>query len=351
MSRSIVRLADVAKAAGVSQGTASNAFNRPHLVRPELRDKVREAATVLGYTGPDPKGRLLRAGKVNAIGVATAEPMSYFFDDPFARELMSGMSEACDRWGAGMALVSAQNEERLAWNVQSALVDGFILLCIEGGSRLVDLTRERGLPFVALALSWDDGQMSALGIDNVDGGRMAAEHLLGLGHRRFGVLALEFGDDHEGPVTRAEAEAAIYFSSRDRLRGYLSVLEPAGIAAESLPVFECRSSRASIEAGLAYLFERDDRPTALLAMSDRLALIAIDWLAARGLSVPGDVSIVGFDGVPEGERAQPGLTTIAQPIRALGARAVEVILDGDRTPVRETLPLGLVVRGSTARHA
>src|SRR5688572_12647814 len=137
-----VRLADVAKAAGVSRGTASNAFNRPEIVREEVREKVFAAAHALGYAGPDPRGRMLRAGKVNAIGIATAEPLSYFFEDPFARVVMSGIAQACDATGAGISLVSAANEEHLAWNIQNALVDGFVVFCIEGGSRLVDLTRE-----------------------------------------------------------------------------------------------------------------------------------------------------------------------------------------------------------------
>src|SRR3954452_23839330 len=149
-NRRPVRLADIAKAAGVSHGTASNVFSRPEIVREEVRERVRAAAEAMGYGGPDPKGKLLRAGKVNAIGVATAEPLSYFFDDPFARVLMAGIAEACDAQGAGIALVSAINEERLAWNIRTALVDGFILFCIEGGRQLVDLTRERQLPFVAL---------------------------------------------------------------------------------------------------------------------------------------------------------------------------------------------------------
>ena len=138
-----MRLADVARKAGVSQGTASNVFNRPGLVREEVRARVEAAAKALDYAGPNPMGKLLRAGKVNAIGVATSEPLAYFFEDPFARALMGGISEACDANGAGIALVSAMNDEKLAWNIQSALVDGFILLCIEGGHRLVELPRER----------------------------------------------------------------------------------------------------------------------------------------------------------------------------------------------------------------
>ncbi|RUU09494.1 LacI family transcriptional regulator, partial [Mesorhizobium sp. M6A.T.Ca.TU.002.02.2.1] len=205
-----IRLADIAKAAGVSHGTASNVFSRPEIVREEVRERVKAAAEAMGYAGPDPKGRLLRAGKVNAIGVATTEPLSYFFDDPFARTMMAGISEACDATGAGIALVSAGNEEKLAWNIQSALVDGFILFCIEGGPRLVELTRERKLPFVALELGSEDDTVSAIGVDNVAGARLAAQHLAELGHRRFAVLALPFADDSTGLVSPSQVRTAAY---------------------------------------------------------------------------------------------------------------------------------------------
>ena len=147
------KLADLAKAAGVSKGTASNVFSHPELVRDEVRRHVRQVAQAIGYAGPDPKGRLLRGGRVNAIGVATFEPLAYFFADPYARLLMQGISAALDERGAGIALVSAKNREKLAWNIESALVDGFILLCIEGGPELVQLTQARQLPFVSTAFA------------------------------------------------------------------------------------------------------------------------------------------------------------------------------------------------------
>ena len=198
------KLSDVAEAAGVSKGTASNVFNRPEVVREEVRKRVLAAAKSIGYHGPDPKGRLLSAGKVNAIGVATVEPLSYFFDDPFARVLMTGITEACDASGTGISLVSAASEEELAWNVSSALVDGFILFCLEGAERLIALSRERQLPFVAMAFGPDE-TMSVVGIDDVAAARLAAQHLTELGHRRFAVLAMDFaawrvrpGDDGAG---------------------------------------------------------------------------------------------------------------------------------------------------------
>lgn len=344
-----IRLADVARAAGVSHGTASNVFGRPEIVRKEVRERVRAAAEKLGYAGPDPKGRLLRAGKVNAIGVATAEPLSYFFDDPFARAVMSGISQACDATGAGISLVSAANGEHLAWNIQSALVDGFVVFCVEGGSRLVDLTRERKLPFVALDFAFDDETIASIGVDDRASARLAARHLAERGHRRFAVLALPFSDDDAtGPASMERRRQAIYSGTRDRLLGYFDVLADHGVDTGLVPVYETLNDERTVHAGLEHLFAATDRPTALLAMSDRIALVALDWLCQRGIAVPGEVSVVGFDGVPEGEVSTPPLTTVAQPMAEMGRRAARAILDHDGSLPREIMPVELVVRGSTA---
>ncbi|CCV13182.1 LacI family DNA-binding transcriptional regulator [Mesorhizobium sp. STM 4661] len=342
-----VRLADIAKAAGVSHGTASNVFSRPEIVREEVRERVKAAAEAMGYAGPDPKGRLLRAGKVNAIGVATTDPLSYFFDDPYARAMMASISATCDATGTGIALVSAGNEEKLAWNIQSALVDGFILFCIEGGSRLVELTLERKLPFVALELGFEDDRVSAIGVDNVAGARLAARHLAGLGHRRFAVLSLAFADDSTGLVSPGQVQAAVYTGTRDRLAGYFEELSRFGVDTARVPVYETENDEASTWAGLETIFASAEPPTAILAMSDRTAMIAIEWLAARDIAVPRDVSIVGFDGVPDAALCDPALTTVAQPIAEIGRRAARRILDFDGTVRRETLDVELVVRASS----
>jgi DNA-binding LacI/PurR family transcriptional regulator len=343
------KLSDVARAAGVSQGTVSNVFNRPNLVREEVREHVRQVARRLGYKGPDPKGRLLRAGKVNAIGIATAEPLTYFFNDPYARAVMEGIAETADAAGAGISLVSAANDEALAWNIQSALVDGFVLFCIEGGERLVRLTRERQLPFIALGLGTENNSVAAIGVDSLAGGRLAAEHLVGLGHRKFAVVALSVRPGHSasGPITLADVDVAIYGGSRDRVHGYFDVLSRHGIDTSSVPIFETQNDEPTVHAALEFLFGGADRPTALLVQSDRAALIAIDWLHAHGFDVPGDVSVIGFDGIAEAAASSPPLTTIAQPLQEIGRQAVKAILGG--TPHgRQTLPVELVVRGSTA---
>jgi DNA-binding LacI/PurR family transcriptional regulator len=337
----------VAKAAGVSQGTASNVFSKPELVRDEVREHVLAVAKELGYAGPSVTGRLLRQGKVNAVGVAAIEPISYFFEDLWARQLMAEISNICDSRGAGVALVSARNDERLAWNIQSALVDGFILLCVEGGEKLVEVTRQRQLPYVALAIGTEDRTIPAIGVDNVGGARMAAEHLIGLGHRRFVILSTMIGDSG-GPGRRAEDDVlgTIYSTSRDRALGYWQAMDKAGIS--RAPVFDTREHAAGTEAVMAEIFAASEPPTAILAMSDKIAMYAVDWLFRNGRAVPGDVSVVGFDGVPEAAVATPKLTTIEQPMAEIARRAVDAALGGVQVEGRQVLQAQLVVRESTA---
>lgn len=346
MPSTTIKLADVAREAGVSHGTASNVFSRPEIVREEVRERVRAAAQKLGYSGPSPFGRMLRAGKVNAIGVATAEPLSYFFEDPFSRTVMQGISEACDERGAGISLVSAANSEQLAWNINSALVDGFIVFCLEGGSRLIDLARERKLPFVALDYGFDDPSVPTFGIDDRAGARLAAQLLLGLGHRAFGVLSLQTRDPACGPSSFANAHGAIYSSARGRLLGYEEELKKAGVDTQTVPIFETSNDRQSTRDALDYIFDRQPSTTAILSMSDRMALHALDWLAEHGKRVPEDVSIVGFDDVPEAASARPPLTTIVQPIIEMGKLAANAMLDGVTDVGQRKLEVRLAERGS-----
>lgn len=345
--RSPARLSDVAEAAGVSKATVSNVFNRPEVVRAEVRERVREIATALGYRGPDPKGRMLSAGKVNAIGVATVEPLSYFFEDPYSREMMTSISAACEARGAGISLVSAASERELAWNMKSALVDGFILFCLTDAGELIEASRERRLPFVALSFGEGGEGASVVAVDDAAGARIAARHLAELGHRRFAVLAMPFSEGGSGRSSAERAAAATYASSAERLRGYAEALCAFGVDATRLPVYEIATD-ADVAPALAELFAAPEPPTALLAQSDRIALAALRWLRAEGIAVPEQVSVIGFDGVRDGAESAPPLTTVAQPIPEIGRRAVATILDGGDAVRRERLDATLVVRGSTA---
>jgi DNA-binding LacI/PurR family transcriptional regulator len=342
-----VKLADVAKAAGVSQGTASNVFSRPELVRQEVRARVEDTARRLGYRGPDPRGRLLRAGKVNAIGVVVGDDLTYFFNDPFNREFMIGLAATCDERGAGVSLISAANRASAAWNVETALVDGFIVQCMEDGDRLVELARRRGLPFVACDIDPGAGT-SSVRIDDRGAARLAAEHLLALGHRRIAILSLELrADGQVGFVDRARRASTEYAGTRERLLGYGEALAAAGIAIDSVPVVETLNDRAGAAEGAATLLDGAPEATAVLAMSDVAALAVLAEAKARGIPVPGKLSVVGFDDVPEAAASDPPLTTIRQPIREKGRRAAAIILEGGE-PRHELLPVALVLRGTTA---
>jgi DNA-binding LacI/PurR family transcriptional regulator len=143
---------------------------------------------------------------------------------------------------------------------------------------------------------------------------------------------------------------------RERARGYWAALAEVGIPEEEMPIHAVsrsdgsvsRSDGSNLGEALALLFaDWHTAPTALLAMSDHMALAALDWLAAHGLRVPEDVSVVGFDGVPEAAVSAPPLTSVDQPYRQIAERAVAAILDGAVPQGREVLPLQLVVRGST----
>jgi DNA-binding LacI/PurR family transcriptional regulator len=341
-----VKLRDVAKAAGVSQGTASNVFNRPDVVREEVRERVHAAAKALGYSGPSLTGRLLRAGKVNAIGVATAEPLTYFFEDQWARTMMTALSAACDRRGAGLSLVSSVNDGRLAWNIQSALVDGLVLLCAEEGRALVGETEKRELPFIALGMEEGLGDTPGIAIDNFGGAQAAARHLVELGHRRVAILGI--GEMWNGVLAAPEQVLQTpYLTVTERAKGYWAGMAEAGVTADAVLYADSDSTQDSVWAAMDLLFAQDNPPTAILGMSDRAALLAMGWLASKGLRVPEDVSVVGFDGVPEAEFAVPGLTTVQQPFDAIAEMAVSSILDGQAIEVGNVQALPFVVRGST----
>jgi DNA-binding LacI/PurR family transcriptional regulator len=341
------KLADVARAAGVSPGTVSNVFNRPQVVRAEVRERVRAVALALGYRA-DPAGRLLRGGRVNAIGVATIDPLSNFFVDSYARLLMIGITEAAQASGAGISLVSAANHADFVWNIDNALVDGFILMCLEGAYELIRSAIDRQLPFVAVSFGEADDAISVIGIDDVAGARTAAEHLIELGHRRFAILALKLGEGIRGRASLAEVDASVYSTARERVHGYFDALTAHGIDTATVPIFAEGEDAPTVHAALEELFAGPNPPTALLAQSDAIALNALNWLKARGIAVPADVSVIGFDDVAESAASTPPLTTIAQPITEIGRRAVKMILDYDGTVRRELVDFSLVVRGSTA---
>ena len=190
--------------------------------------------------------------------------------------------------------------------------------------------------------------MPAIDIDDFGGAHAAARHLVALGHRRVAVLGIGLGEG-PGRVTAEEVRAAQHLNVRERARGYWAALAEVGVPEGEVPFHAIREDGGNVAEALPLLFCGEaPPPTALLAMSDLVALKAMAWLGARGLRVPDRVSVVGFDGVPEAAAATPALTTVEQPYRQIAERSVAAILDEAMPAGREILPLTLVVRGTTA---
>jgi DNA-binding LacI/PurR family transcriptional regulator len=350
LPRATVTLSDVAAAARVSKATASNVFSRPERVRPVLRERVEAAARALGYVGPDPRGRMLSSGRVNAIGVVppAAFGISLFFKDPYTIEFLAGVSEVCEAQGVGLSLVSGR-EDQQAWGITSALVDGFILSSSEQIAFIAPAKRAH-LPVVVMN---DDAgpDVSSVTITGADGARQITEHLIALGHRRFAVAIplREFRAPIVHPPGRDRVLVAP-IAVPDRLAGIEAALRASGLSLDAMPIVEtCTTPEetAAFGSGAAMLFEAAPDATAVIALNDKVALAVLRHARLQGLSVPKDLSVVGFDDVAEAAHADPPLTTVAQPTFEIGRTAARLLLAGG-APRHVVLPVKLVVRGSTA---
>jgi DNA-binding LacI/PurR family transcriptional regulator len=346
----------VARAAGVSPSTVSNVYNRPHVVTRELRERVLRAASELGYGGADPAARSLRSGRTGAVGVVLRERLAYSFDDPAAVRLLQGVSDAADPEQLALVIVPAY-PERAAVDTAAigrAAVDGLLLYSLVADDPLLGAALQRRLPTVVID-SPARGELPAtercafLGIDEPAAAAAAVTHLTELGHRHLGVLSLRlWAGAPPGPADLRAQAAATASVARGRLEGARSAAAAAGVEWPTVAVEQCQTSDVeSGRAGAHALLDRAADTTALFALSDPLALGARLAAHERGLSVPGDLSIVGFDdSAGDGE----GLTTVQQPLREKGREGAELLLrmlaGGD--PEHRLLPTRLVVRGSTA---
>ncbi|MGE0500413.1 MAG: LacI family DNA-binding transcriptional regulator [Rhizobiaceae bacterium] len=353
----MVKLLDVARAAGVSRSTASNVFAHPERVKEELRERVLAAADEIGYGGPSPAGRLLRLGKVNAIGVTPpgAYGTKVAFSNPYLREFLCGVATVCDERGASLTIISGIGPDKTS-GIKNSLVDGFILHQIEDAALLE--TRRRRLPFVLID-SQGDAKTSFVRIDDRGGAYMAAKHLTDLGHRRFAIFSVLRRDLAEVAASRVEPvfhgvsgpshKLLRGFSmDDDRLAGYADALAEVGISIDDVPIVECAAdSVTNATSGARVLFDRAPETTAVLAMTDVQALAVLEEARRRNVLVPEELSVIGFDDIAESRTAAPSLTTVVHPVVEKGRTAANILFD-DQTARQVTLPVHLAVRSSTA---
>lgn len=341
------RIADVAREAGVSKTAVSFAFNKPDRLSPETASRIREVADTLGYR-PHPVARMLTQRRTMTIGVLTPQALAVTFSNPFFALFSEGVAQAAEELGYDLHFISP-TQGSLALAMDRATVDGVVAIGLSGEHAEVEQIRGAGLPMVLVdtdALA----EHSSVVVDDQAGARAAAEHLIGLGHRSFVVVAVERPQPDDGrPGDGGWSAEGV---TGRRLRGYQAALAAAGLQLAPEAVV---AGRASISGG-ASAFHRawalGLRPTAVLAMSDAMAIGVMSTARELGVRVPHDMSVVGFDDVDLAAHVDPPLTTVHQPIRQKGIDAVRLLLaeverrDGYR-PQHLRLATRLIVRGST----
>jgi len=303
-----MHIAEVAKLAGVSTATVSRALSSPGKVNASTREHVLEVVRATGYT-PNVAGRRLRAARSMTALVVVPSLITPFFSD-----LLLAIDQALSAKGYGLLIGNlhdeVEKEAELVRLVLSGQADGAILLngrMLSHGNRSM---ADSGAPIVGLSLPIADATAPAVVVDEEAGGAMVAEHLLALGHRRVAYLS--------GPPGN--------YCDIGRWAGFARSLNAAGIDPSTVVRWQGDFHvESGVAAGRAFIAAAD-RPTAVFAASDMMAIGFMRSVRDAGSSVPGDVSVVGYDGIVFADFTEPPLTTVRQPREAMGRAAVELLL-------------------------
>jgi DNA-binding LacI/PurR family transcriptional regulator len=306
-------------------------------VSPAARAAVLRAVDELGYV-PNRAARSLVTRRTDTVALVVSEPGDRVFGDPFFAAALRGIGERLAESSYQLMLTMTATErdrERVAAYLTDQHVDGVLLLSLHADDDLAPRLESRGVPTVC------GGRPSAshhppcvVDVENREGGRSAVEHLLARGRRRLAVVA--------GPQDMS--------SGHDRLVGARDAWAAAGLEPEQLLVVPGDYSEASGEDGVRRLLARGERPDAVFAASDLMAVGAMRALRSAGLHVPGDVAVVGFDDSPVCRHTAPELTTVRQPVVELGRVMADLLvtrMSGGEVSRETVLPTELVVRGST----
>jgi DNA-binding LacI/PurR family transcriptional regulator len=351
-----VTLVTVAKAVGVSPTTVSNAYNRPHKLSPALRERILEAARELGYAGPDPAARSLRRGRAGSIGLLFGEELTYVFRDPGAVEFLRGLAEGTARHNTALQLIAAldaDGQEGAASLLANAIVDGLVVWSLPDRHPLLRLARERNIPLVIHGGPRLDG-VPFVGIDDRAAAQAAAEHLLQLGHRSLAVISQPFGPSRRARRRdNAKLGRPSYRITRERLAGYSAAANAATPQPAALDIHEIAvNSRDEGRRAALALLQASPRPTAVLAMSDELAIGALAAARELDLRVPDDVSVLGWDDAPGARASVPALSTVRQSLHDQGRTCARLLIAATRGEIRgdelvHLAPWEVVIREST----
>jgi len=335
MNRKRINHKDVAERAGVSVATVSYVVNNgPRPVSSEARSKVESAIAELGYY-PNQLARSLRLKQSLTIGAVVPR-----MTNPVYAEIIRDLENVCSQEGYLVLLCNTERqperEKKLVHMLRAKQVDGVVITPHAEPEKLIEPLVKARIPVVVL--EHDLPGVHCIGIDELAGGRLVAEHLLELGHRRIALL-------------KHKPTSAL---STFRSVGFLQTLGMAGMELEPEMILECDGSHEAGYLAMKQLLGLPKRPTALFAHNDVIATGAMHAIRGAGFSVPADISVVGYDDIASAAYLEPSLTTVRSPKAQMGQLAGEILLKLIRhtevvLPSTITLPVELMVRGSTTR--
>jgi LacI family transcriptional regulator len=327
-----VTIVDVAEKAGVSFGTVSRVINNDIHVRPETRERVQGVMQKLGYTA-NRQARSLAGGRSNIIGVLVPD-----LGTGYIGEIIRGIDAELSLTDLDLILYTthrtASKEANYVANLAKGMVDGLLLVLPRSPADYTGTLTNRGVPFVLIDHQGIGRDCPAVGATNWQGAYHATEYLIKLGHTRIGFIT--------GSMDLGCAD--------ERLEGYRSALRTYHLPNEPELIYEGTFFQPDGYAGATALLNLAHPPTAIFASNDVMAMGAMDAVRNRGLRVPDDISIVGFDDIPQASVMRPGLTTVSQPLEKMGRVATQMLLDlfrnKEKTDNRIELPTELVIRES-----
>ena len=340
---------DVAAALNVAVSTISNAYNRPDQLSAALRQRVLETADRLGYPGPNPMARGLRTKSSGTIVVLLGQPLASAFADPITAGTLEGITDALSESGLAIQLVPSDARSGLP------AADGVLVLCPDRNDPLLGQVIRHGQPTV-LVDHPAEGFLTCVRADDEMAARGAIGHLTGLGHSRIGIVIDRLGSDATPGFIKVKKNPDSSFPRTiARLRGFRAGAEAAGLDWADVPVYQAgENTSVAAAAALDALLSDRKKTTAILCVTDQLAVGVIAGAKAKEIAIPERLSVVGFDDSHLARSSNPPLTSVRQPHVEKGRAAVRSLLAQIRdepAPAVGRLAPKIVVRGSSAAPA
>ncbi|NJM41240.1 MAG: LacI family transcriptional regulator [Anaerolineae bacterium] len=334
-----ITIKDIAHHAGVSKTAVSFAFNVPGRLSEETTQHILEVAQELGYT-PNPIARSLNTRRTNAIGILVPQDIPDVLTNPFFPGLMAGIGQVCKQVGMSLMLVPPMRGSMVD-ATYAALVDGCIVTGLGADDEAVKALQKRNVPFVMIDTD-APAEIASVNIADCEGAQLGMGHLLNGGHRHIAIATFQ---SYTGKLEEYAG------TLRQRVDGVRAALKAhkLSLKSEGIYIWECTCNAAGGHEIVSHILAQTPRPTAVFALADVIAHGIIEAAKLRGLRVPEDLAVVGFDDLETSSLISPALTTVRQPIAEKGRRAAEILmtmLQGDPCYDHVVLPVKLVVRES-----